>query len=237
LLAPLPDVEVVGEAADGEQAIARAMDLRPDLLLLDIQMPGASGLEVAASLPRPRPGIVFCTAFDQYAVDAFELEAIDYLLKPVNRTRLARAVDRLRRGEKQPSEEALDRIANAVHGSAIRLLARCGNRYRVIPQREIVYLSSSGGLTRLHTRERDYVLDPTLNDLETRLNPALFYRISRSALVNLDCVTEVGPPSAGAADVTLHGGARLEVSRRRLKDLLGRIAGSGGDAGDPGSKR
>jgi two-component system LytT family response regulator len=225
LLGPLPDVEVVGEAADGEQAIAMVLDLRPDLLLLDIQMPGASGLEVAASLPRPRPAIVFCTAFDQYAVDAFEVEAVDYLLKPVNRVRLARALDRVRRGESEPSEAALDGVTRTVHGTTIRLLARCGDRYRVIPQREIVFLSSSGGLTRLHTGEREYVLDPTLNDLEARLDPALFYRISRSAMVNLDCVAEVGPPCAGVADVVLHGGTRLEVSRRRLKELLEHIDG------------
>ena len=90
LLGPIPGLEIVGEAADGEQAIERIVELRPDLVLLDIQMPGCTGLEVAASLPSPRPRIIFCTAFDQYAVDAFELHAVDYLLKPVNRVRLAR---------------------------------------------------------------------------------------------------------------------------------------------------
>ncbi|MGC4049214.1 MAG: LytTR family DNA-binding domain-containing protein [Paludibaculum sp.] len=228
LLAAQADVEVVGEAADGEQAIAQVLSLRPDLLLLDIQMPGASGLEVAASLPRPRPGIIFCTAFDQYAVDAFDLEAVDYLLKPVNRIRLARALDRVRCGENPPGDDALDRVTRSVHGPVIRLLARCGDRYRVIPQREAIYLSSSGGLTRLHTNEREYVLDPTLNDLEALLDAALFYRISRSALVNLDYVAEVGPLCAGSADVMLRGGTRLEVSRRRLKELMERIAGSAG---------
>lgn len=87
LLAAHDDVEIAGEAEDGVQALERVADVTPDLLLLDIQMPGCSGLEVAASLPRPRPAIVFCTAYEQYAVDAFELNAIDYLLKPVNRAR------------------------------------------------------------------------------------------------------------------------------------------------------
>jgi two-component system LytT family response regulator len=224
LLASFPDVTVVGEAADGEQAIAMVTGLRPDVVLLDIQMPGASGLEVAANLPAPRPAIVFCTAFDQYALDAFEVEAIDYLLKPVNRVRLMRALDRVQLGERMPSEQAIERLARAVHGTTIRLLARCGDRYRVIPQNDVIYLSSNGGLTRLHTRERDYVLDPTLNDLEARLDPALFYRVSRSALVNLDCVAEVGSSCANVADVVLHNGTRLEVSRRRLKELLERIA-------------
>ena len=96
LLSAHPDVEVVGEADDGVQAAEKIAELTPDLVLLDIQMPGASGLDVAASLGRPRPAVIFCTAFDQYAVDAFELSALDYLLKPVNRARLAAALDRVR---------------------------------------------------------------------------------------------------------------------------------------------
>src|SRR5215208_7367452 len=96
LLAGNDAAEIVGEAEDGVQAIERVGELSPDILLLDIQMPGCSGLEVAASLGRPRPAIIFCTAFDQYAVDAFELQAVDYLLKPVNRARLASALDRVR---------------------------------------------------------------------------------------------------------------------------------------------
>ncbi len=96
LLSAHTDVDVVGEADDGLQAAEKIAELTPDLVLLDIQMPGASGLDVAASLGRPRPAVIFCTAFDQYAVDAFELSALDYLLKPVNRARLAAALDRVR---------------------------------------------------------------------------------------------------------------------------------------------
>src|ERR671912_580379 len=96
LLAAESDVEIVGEAEDGVQTLERVSELVPDLLLLDIQMPGLSGLEVAASLGRPRPAIIFCTAYDQYAVDAFELQAVDYLLKPVNRARLQAALNRVR---------------------------------------------------------------------------------------------------------------------------------------------
>jgi len=93
MLASIADLEVAGEAADGEEAIQKTLELRPDLLLLDIQMPGVSGIEVAACLPRPRPQIVFCTAFDAYAVKAFELHAIDYLLKPASLHRLAQAIE------------------------------------------------------------------------------------------------------------------------------------------------
>lgn len=231
LLSAIPSVEVAGEAADGEQALVRVAELSPDLVLLDIQMPGLTGLEIAACLPQPRPKIVFCTAFDQYAVDAFELHAVDYLLKPVSRVRLARAIEWASRRERAEAEDELDRLTRTIPGKAVRLLARCGDRYRVIPQSEVVYFSSDGGLTRLHTRDRQYVLDPTLNELERRMDPGLFFRISRSAVVNLDCVCEVRPLEAGIADVTLNTGKSLEVSRRRLRELLERLSNSPPKAG------
>jgi two-component system LytT family response regulator len=225
LLSAIADIEVAGEAADGEEAIQRTLELRPDLLLLDIQMPGISGLEVAACLPRPRPKIVFCTAFDAYAVKAFELQAMDYLLKPVSPHRLALAIDKIRQRAPRDADDDVDRLTRAVPAASARLLARCGGRYKVIPQRDAVYFSSEGGLTRLHTRERGYVLDPTLADLEARLDSALFFRLSRAVIVNLDAVTEVRPLVGGTADVVLNNGATLEVSRRRVRDLLERLGG------------
>jgi two-component system LytT family response regulator len=224
MLGVMPSLEVVGEAADGEEAMQKVVELHPDLLLLDIQMPGCSGLEVAACLPAPRPKIVFCTAFDQYAVDAFEVHAIDYLLKPVNRVRLARAIERVRDGSPEAGGE-VERVLQALRTRNTRLLARCGEGYKVVPQQEVVYFLSEGGLTKLCARERSYILDPTLNDLEERLDPAFFFRVSRAAIVNLNCVTEVQPLAGGTADVVLNTGVRLEVSRRRLKDLLDRLGG------------
>jgi len=120
------------------------VELQPDLLLLDIQMPGVSGLEVAACLPRPRPKIVFCTAFDTYAVKAFELHAVDYLLKPVSLHRLAQAIERIRRRAPNDADDDVDRLTRAVPGASARLLARCGGRYKVVPQREVLYFSSEG---------------------------------------------------------------------------------------------
>ena len=231
MLGAIPGIEIVGEAADGEQAIERIVELRPDLVLLDIQMPGCTGLEVAACLPTPRPGIIFCTAFDQYAVDAFELHAVDYLLKPVNRVRLARAIERVRQGDGLEAGGDVDRILTTLRGRTTRLLARSGEGYRVIPQSEVVHFFSDTGLTKLCTRDRSYLLDPTLNDLEQRLDPAVFFRVSRAAIVNLDCVTEVLPLVGGVAEVVLHTGVRLEVSRRRVKDLLQRLGGE-----DPGKE-
>ncbi len=225
MLGPFPGLEIVGEAADGEQAIERIVDLHPDLVLLDIQMPGCTGLEVAACLPTPRPKIVFCTAFDQYAVDAFELHAVDYLLKPVNRVRLARAIDRVCQGGGREAGGEIERILATLRTRNTRLLARSGEGYRVIPQQEVVHFFSDTGLTKLCTRDRSYLLDPTLNELEQRLDPALFFRVSRAAIVNLDCVTEVVPLTGGVAEVVLNTGVRFEVSRRRVKDLLQRLGG------------
>jgi two-component system LytT family response regulator len=144
MLSSIADVEVVGEAADGEEAIQKTLELRPDLLLLDIQMPGVSGLEVAACLPQPRPKIVFCTAFDAYAVKAFELHAIDYLLKPVSLHRLAQAIDRIRQRALRDADDDVDRLTRAVPGASARLLVRYGARYKVIPQRDVLYFSSEG---------------------------------------------------------------------------------------------
>jgi two-component system LytT family response regulator len=225
LLSSIADLEVIGEAADGEEAIQKTVELQPDLLLLDIQMPGVSGLEVAACLPRPRPKIVFCTAFDTYAVKAFELHAVDYLLKPVSLHRLAQAIERIRRRAPNDADDDVDRLTRAVPGASARLLARCGGRYKVVPQREVLYFSSEGGLTRLHTRDRAHVLEPTLSDLEERLDAALFFRLSRATIVNLESVTEVRPLIGGTADVVLTNGATLEVSRRRVRELLERLGG------------
>ncbi|RPJ57047.1 MAG: response regulator [Acidobacteria bacterium] len=226
LLAAVPDVEVVGEAANGEQALARIGELHPDLVLLDIQMRGITGLEVAACLPRPRPRIIFCTAFDQYAVDAFELHAVDYLLKPVSRVRLAHAIERIRSKPESVAEADVDHVTDAIHGYCTRFLARCGDRLRIIPQQDVVSFSSEGGLSRVNTRERQFVIDPSLNDLEERLDPGLFCRISRAAIVNLDAVTEVRPMIGGIANVALNTGVVLEVSRRRVKELLDRLQGA-----------
>ncbi len=225
LLTAVPDIEIVGEASNGEEAIREIAELRPDLVLLDIQMPKASGLEVAACLPQPRPKIIFCTAFDQYAINAFELHAVDYLLKPVNRVRLIQSIEKIRQKAQQDADGEIDKMTRAMRGACSRLLVNVGEKIRIVPQNEMVYFSSEEGLTRLHTRDREHVLDPTLNELEERLNPAIFFRVSRAAIVNLDYVTEVRPMPGGMADVVLKTGTTLEVSRRRLKDLLDRLTG------------
>jgi len=226
LLAAFPDLEIIGECEDGEDALQRIGDVQPDLVMLDVQMPGASGIEVAGSLPTPRPKIIFCTAYDQYAVDAFELCAVDYLLKPVNRSRLAQAIDRARALTADELDGNIDRALRRPRMGKVRFLARQGGRCVVIPQKEVTYLSSKGGLTKLYTADRHYVMDPTLNDFERRLDPSLFFRVSRTALVNLDWVAAVDTLAGGFGEVAIKDGTRLEVSRRRLRDLLSVLEGS-----------
>ncbi len=223
LLAAFDDVEVVGEAEDGEQAIEKILELNPDLVFLDIQMPGCSGMEVAASLPSPRPKIVFCTAFEEYAVDAFELHAVDYLLKPINRVRLAKAVQRARDLSVTSEEGSLEKVSQAAGAYPARFLAKHGSRYSVVPADEVMLFASEAGLTQLRTAEHHYWMQPSLTELETRLDPSRFFRVSRSAIVNLYAVREVKPAPEGHGEAKLSNGVRLEVSRRRLKTLMDRL--------------
>ncbi len=232
LLAAHPDIEVAGEAENGAEAMQMAGQLHPDAILLDIQMPGCSGIDVAACLPQPRPHIVFCTAYDQYAVEAFELHAVDYLLKPIGRARLAQALEHLRAlppgGER---EESLDRAIRSQHSAPVRFLVRSAAHYLVIHESRVLYFGSEGSLTRLVADKGEYWMDPTLNDLEQRLDPARFFRISRAALINLNAVTEVIPLTGGSAEILLKNGQRLEVARRRFRDLLQSLAGVGHGSG------
>jgi two-component system LytT family response regulator len=225
MLAAHPDVEVAGEAETGVQAMEMAAALRPDVILLDIQMPGSSGLDVAACLPKPRPHVVFCTAFDQYAVEAFELHAVDYLLKPVGRARLAQTLERIRSLSGTDAQEApLDEAIRRQHSAPARFLVRSGAHYLVVGEARVLYFGTEGSLTRLVADNGQYWMDPSLNELEQRLDPARFFRISRAALVNLNAVTEVVPVNGGAGELVLKNGQRLDVSRRRFRELLEALA-------------
>lgn len=228
MLGGFADVEVVGEAADGEEAIERTVALRPEVVFLDVQMPGCSGVEVVRSLASPRPRVVFCTSFDEYAVEAFELHAIDYLLKPVTRARLAQTIARLRQEPAREPEAALARATQL--GEVSRFLARSGGRYRVVPAKDVLCFSVEDGLTALHTSRERFWMDPTLNDLEARLDPTAFCRVSRTALVRLEAIVEVATIVGGYGEVLLRNGAKLQVSRRRFRELLGRLEGRAGSS-------
>jgi two-component system LytT family response regulator len=227
LLAAHADVEVVGEAEDGVQAAERIAELQPDVAFLDIQMPGASGLDVAASLGVQRPLVVFCTAFDQYAVDAFELSATDYLLKPVNRARLAAALDRIRLATR--SDGFTRSLASATREAGLsptRFLARRGSRYKVVPLADVIAFTFTDGVTHVITPTETLSMQPTLAALGRRLDPARFCQVSRTVLVHLDAVREARPFSDGAGEVLLSNGQTVAVTRRRWRALVDRLEGA-----------
>ena len=223
LLSASDDVEIVGEAEDGVQALERIQELAPDLVMLDIQMPGCSGLEVAASLGRPRPAIVFCTAYDQYAVDAFELHAVDYLLKPVNRARLQAALARVRSNRPHDRERDLDRISRQDHLTPSRFLARKAARFRVVPRQEVVAFTFHEGLTRLHTASEQLWMQPTLAALARRLDGETFFQVSRTSIVSLDAIREAKPFPDGTGEVVMSNALVLPVTRRRWRLLMERL--------------
>ncbi|SPF36578.1 Two component transcriptional regulator, LytTR family protein [Candidatus Sulfopaludibacter sp. SbA4] len=234
MLSAHADVELVGEAETGVEAMQLAAELKPDVILLDIQMPGCSGIDVAACLAEPRPRVIFCTAYDQHAVDAFELNAVDYLLKPISRVRLSQALDRVRslaagrRSDSPLASEgvaALDLTVRTQRTGPARFLVRNAAHYIVVGESRVLYFASEGGLTKLVGDGAQYWMDPTLNELEQRLDPARFFRVSRAALINLNAVAEVFPFPGGSGEVLLKNGQRLEVSRRRFRDLLEALGG------------
>jgi two-component system LytT family response regulator len=220
LLLAHPNFEVVAEAETGAQTMELVASHQPDLLLLDIQMAGGTGLDVAACLPAPRPAIIFCTAFDQHAVDAFELNAIDYLLKPVSRSRLEKALARITDLSAKDGE-TIDRLLAETKQRLSRFLVYSESRYLVVPANEVAYFESLDGLTRLVTKTgKAYWMDLSIQEIEQRVDQRTFFRISRAVLVSLNTVGEVHPLPGGSAMILTKSGIKLEVSRRRFRDLL-----------------
>jgi two-component system LytT family response regulator len=235
LLTKCGQVEVVGEAASGEEAIALIERTRPDLALLDLQMPEVGGLDVVRRLSADRlPLIAFVTAFDDCAIEAFELNAIDYVLKPAEKERveatLNRARERLRRSEPATVRAAaLAETAVAYARSERRIyLDRIPVRRReevlLLPVRQITSVTAEGELLHIHTvNNEQYTITHRLHALEARLDPKRFVRLSRGTLANLDLITKVSAMPGGTYIATLSNGEDLPVSRiqsRLLRDTL-----------------
>lgn len=232
LLARHREVEIVGEAAHGQQACERIEALAPDLVFLDIQMPGLSGFDVLAQLTC-RPRIIFVTAHDEFAVRAFEEQALDYLLKPVEPERLARALARLADAATPASSAAmdprLDRLLEAVERArpvVRRIPVRAGTRITLVDVASAVLFRAEDKYTVLYTTEAEHVLDRTIDELARTLDPDVFLRIHRSAIVNVNFVRDLTSVEGGRFLVTMSDsrGTRLQASRsgaRTLRDKLG----------------
>ncbi|MGC9333061.1 MAG: LytR/AlgR family response regulator transcription factor [Anaerolineae bacterium] len=227
-LATLEGVEVIGEARDGVEAVEMIGAQAPDLVLLDIQMPGLDGFGVVDALEDPPP-IIFVTAYDQYAIRAFEVHALDYLLKPFSRERLAQAIRRaqeaLAKGQDVSAQlrPLLDGLAT--EGRYLnRLAVRDQDCIRVLDVHRIDWVGLEGEQVMVHAGEQIYPIRRTLTELEARLDPKRFFRAHRSAIVNLDRVQEIVPWFKGAHILRLTTGAEVDLSRaqaRALRKMLG----------------
>lgn len=235
LLRTLPSVTIVGEATNGVEAVQIIEQQSPDVAFLDLQMPEVDGLGVVRLLRKARmPLIVFVTAYDQYALKAFELNAVDYLLKPVDETRLRDAVrrvhDRLERQELRDAASAgvqaalLEYDATAPQPYLERIPVRTKGDFRLLPVATLASIVAEGELLHLTTvRQERHVITYRLKDLEARLDPARFVRLGRGTLVALDAVARITPMPGGLYVVTLSTGQQLDVSRIQSRVLRERV--------------
>ncbi len=242
------DIDIIGSCSNGREAVKAIKEQKPDLVFLDIQMPGFDGFSVLRSLVGEAeiPLVVFVTAFDEYAIEAFKAHALDYLLKPVEEDRLAEAVVRVREAMSQrlaieqnaelvklienmdqPPKEALTALLEKpleVQDERFDPHLRIKDRghITIVSVSDVEYIDAAGDYMCIHVGEKTHILRETMKTMEKRLDPKIFQRIHRSTIVNLDKVREVKPHSNGECFLTLEGGTELKVSRS-YKDVVGRF--------------
>jgi two-component system LytT family response regulator len=221
LLGHVDWIECVGEAADGKSAVKMIDELRPDLLFLDIEMPGMNGIEVLSRITHD-PAVVFTTAYDRYAVTAFELEALDYLLKPFGAKRLETALARVRKslhGDPEFPAAERARAALASRDPFTRIFIRDRGRIIPIAVDTIDRLEAEDDYVGVHTGGKRYLVYLSMSEFEARLDPQRFVRIHRSHIVNLDKVAAFLPQDGGRLVIEMKDGARLMASRTRAREL------------------
>jgi two-component system LytT family response regulator len=227
MLGRMPDVRVVGECANGLEALRVAAETRPDCVLLDIQMPRLDGFEVMELLD-PSIAVVFVTAYDSYAVRAFEVHAVDYVLKPFSEARLAEALSRARelaRGKARPDASALASALRPSGRYAARVVVRDGPQVRIIPVEKLDFAEAQDDFVALKTEGKKYLKSQTLSSLAASLDPARFLRVHRSYVINLDRLARVELYAKNSHVAVLTDGTRIPVSREghaRLREVLER---------------
>ncbi|MEJ1964868.1 MAG: LytTR family DNA-binding domain-containing protein [Gammaproteobacteria bacterium] len=219
------DIEVIGQSEDGLAAARAIGQMRLDVVFLDIQMPGLTGLEVAAQLEqRTAPLLVFVTAFDEHAIRAFELNAIDYVLKPFDKDRLVHTLSRVReRTRDRAARAAAITTARAHTNSSERLLVPDGGQLQLLDTATIEWIEAADNYVNVHTPSRSYMLRRTLQDLLSQLGETRFARIHKSAAVNLSAIKALAPLFKGDHDVQLRSGRTLRLSRRYKEALFARL--------------
>jgi two-component system LytT family response regulator len=217
------DIEVAGECGDGASAIRKILTAAPDLVFLDVQMPEMDGFEVLRALPADAvPAVIFVTAYEQHAVRAFEVHALDYLVKPIDDERFLAAVNRaLKLGQTQVSNNVLRMLAARSGSYVSRFPVRTGQRIHIVPTEEIDWISASGDYVELHARGKIYLLRETMNSLQQKLDPAMFVRIHRSRIVRGDFIRELRLIDNREYIVKLSDGSEHRSSRTYADQLDG----------------
>jgi len=227
-----PELEIAGECTNGLEALAAIQELRPDLLLLDVQMPEVGGFTVLEALKdEVMPLVIFVTAYDQYAVRAFEFHALDYLLKPFDRERFEAAIGRAKAHVRREQNGSLDQRILALLEQLKaetkyieRLVVKAGGRVFFLETKEIDWVEAEGNYVNIHTPKKSFLLRETISNLEAQLDPKHFVRIHRSSIVRIDRIQELQTWSHGEYRVILYGGTELTLSRNyrdNLQSLLG----------------
>ena len=235
LLDDEPDVEVVGEAATGSEAMRVIAQLSPDLVFLDIGLPDVSGMEVVRHVRGPRmPEFVFATGYDEYALAAFDVHAFDYLLKPYTDDRFRRSLDRAReRLRRDGLEDLSERVRSLVDELKVgkryppRIAVRSEGRIRFVPVEEIDWIEADGKFTILHLGAEQRRVREMIGAFEQQLDPSRFLRVHRSAIVNTDRIAEIAGPPGGPQSIVLNDGTRIPLSRAnrmRVYELAGEEA-------------
>jgi two-component system LytT family response regulator len=223
LLAAEPDIEIAGECGDGPATVAAVRKLKPDVLFLDIQMPGMDGFDVLHALGvKKLPAVVFVTAFDEHALRAFDARALDYLLKPASRARLRQALERVRAQLANTRGDSDAALRDLLASRPRRIAVRNGERILYVAVEEIDWVEAAGNYVVLHAGQENHMLRETLGALEEQLPPEIFLRVSRSAVVNLRRVKEIQSVSPGEHVALLHNGHRLSITRslREVEERL-----------------
>ncbi len=224
LLEPHPQIRIVGEAVNGEDGLEKIYALNPDLLFLDIQMPGKNGFELLSELTGRTPRVIFTTAYDEYALRAFEFNALDYLLKPIEADRLDAALRRLHEKEDDPAlPERSPELGTRPLGEQDQVFVKDGEKCWFVTLGKVRFFESVGNYVRLHFDNQRPLILRSLNALDERLDPNVFFRANRKHIINLRMIENIEPYFSGGLVVRLQGGERIEISRRqaiRFKELL-----------------
>ena len=224
LLEPYTKIEIVGEAANAEEALIMIEDLQPELLFLDIQMPGKNGFELLSSIEGKSPEVIFTTAYDEYAIKAFEFNALDYLLKPIDTERLKETIHRIEENQAHTeipvsNHERVEKIL----GENDQVFVKDGEKCWFVKLGKVRLFESMGNYVRLHFDDQKPLVLKSLNNLEERLDPGTYFRANRKHIINLHWIEKIEPWFSGGLLVTLQGGDKIEISRRqaiRFKELM-----------------